>query len=60
MRPEGRTAGSATYLSQNRLRMSKYPTGGLREWAGLRFNAEVFSVNAANKRLLKNRSLAVK
>jgi hypothetical protein len=30
----------------------------MHEWAGLRFNAEVFSVNASNERLLKNRSLA--
>lgn len=32
----------------------------MREWAGPRFNAEGFSVNASNERLQKNRSLAVK
>ena len=32
----------------------------MREWAGLRFNAKGFSVDAANERLLKDRSLAVK
>jgi hypothetical protein len=32
----------------------------MREWAGPHFNAEVFSVNAPNERLQKNRSLAVK
>lgn len=32
----------------------------MREWADPRFNADVFSVDAANKRLQKNRSLAVK
>jgi hypothetical protein len=32
----------------------------MREWAGPRFNAEVFSVDASNERLQKNRSLAVK
>jgi hypothetical protein len=34
--------------------------GHMREWAGLRFNAELFSVDAANERLLKDRSLAEK
>jgi len=34
--------------------------GNMREWAGLQFNAEIFSVDASNERLLKNRSLAVK
>jgi hypothetical protein len=29
----------------------------MREWAGPHFNAEVFSVNAPNGRLQKNRSL---
>jgi hypothetical protein len=32
----------------------------MREWAGPRFDAEVFSVDASNERLQKNRSLAVK
>jgi len=32
----------------------------MREWAGTRFNAEVFFVDASNERLQKNRSLAVK
>jgi len=32
----------------------------LREWAGPRFNAEVFSVDAANEHLRKNRALDVK
>lgn len=32
----------------------------MREWAGPRFNAEVFSVSAANKQLQRHRSLATK
>lgn len=31
----------------------------MREWAGESFNAEVFSVDAVNKRLSRNRSLTV-
>lgn len=32
----------------------------MREWAGLRFNAEVFSAQKANKHLRRNRSLSAK